>query len=91
MSAGCCAGVAAWRRDDRFALSRGTGRRLLIVALAALALVASPAPARAADMNKTLRVAFLVDVTGFDPQAMSDAYSGYVMRAVFDSAYAYDY
>ncbi|MEP6701535.1 MAG: ABC transporter substrate-binding protein, partial [Betaproteobacteria bacterium] len=42
-------------------------------------------------MNKTLRVAFNVDVTGFDPQAMSDAYSGYVMRAMFDAAYAYDY
>jgi ABC-type transport system substrate-binding protein len=42
-------------------------------------------------LDKTLRVAFLIDVTGFDPQAMSDAYSGYVMRAVFDSAYAYDY
>ena len=48
-------------------------------------------PANAADMTKTLRVAFPVDVTGFDPQAMSDAYSGYVMRGLFDAAYSYDY
>jgi ABC-type transport system substrate-binding protein len=57
---------------------------------AAMAIATLPA-ARAADMNNALRVAFPVDVTGFDPQAMSDAYSGYVMRAIFDSAYAYDY
>ena len=63
-------------------------RALLTAVLACIALL--PA-ARAADMNKTLRVAFPVDVTGFDPQAMSDAYSGYVMRAIFDAAYAYDY
>jgi ABC-type transport system substrate-binding protein len=58
--------------------------------LAALLLTAAPF-AFAADMNKTLRVAFPVDVTGFDPQAMSDAYSGYVMRAIFDAAYSYDF
>ncbi|MBK7469443.1 MAG: hypothetical protein IPI73_01255 [Betaproteobacteria bacterium] len=63
-------------------------RRLAAVALAAMSLL--PA-ALAADMNKTLRVGFVVDVTGFDPQGMSDAYSGYVMRSIFDSAFAYDY
>ena len=62
-------------------------------ALAAMAavLIAAPPLAQAASMDKTLRVAFVVDVTGFDPQAMSDAYSGYVMRAIFDSAYSYDF
>ena len=63
-------------------------RRLAAVALAAMSLL--PA-ALAADMNKTLRVGFVVDVTGFDPQGMSDAYSGYVMRSIFDPAFAYDY
>ena len=65
-----------------------SGRLLVACILLALALLPT---ARAADMNKTLRVAFPIDVTGFDPQAMSDAYSGYVMRAIFDAAYAYDY
>ena len=63
-------------------------RLLAAGTLAALALL--PA-ALAADMNKTLRVGFVVDVTGFDPQGMSDAYSGYVMRSIFDPAFAYDY
>ena len=45
--------------------------------LLALAAIAGAPAGGAADMSKTLRVAFLVDVTGFDPQAMSDAYSGY--------------
>ncbi len=40
---------------------------------------------------KVLRVAFLVAETGFDPQAVSDLYSNYVNRVIFDSLYAYDY
>ncbi|MEO8134718.1 MAG: ABC transporter substrate-binding protein [Betaproteobacteria bacterium] len=62
-----------------------------LVAVAFAAIGAWLPTAHAADMSKTLRLAFLSDVTGFDPQAMSDAYSGYVMRSIFDSAYAYDY
>jgi oligopeptide transport system substrate-binding protein len=63
-----------------------------IVAAAALVvpLALSP-PAAAADMNKTLRVAFNAAETGFDPQAMSDLYSAYVARVVFDPLYRYDY
>jgi oligopeptide transport system substrate-binding protein len=64
---------------------------------AMLALVASfamsvPAPsAQAADMNKVLRVAFLIDVTGFDPQAINDLYSNYINRSIFETLYSYDY
>ena len=50
-----------------------------------------PGAAGAADMSKTLRVAFDVAETGFDPQAISDLYSGYVTRVVFDPLYRYDY
>ena len=57
----------------------------------AAAFISSQPVAHAADMSKTLRVAFLVDVSGFDPQAMSDAYSGYVMREIFDAAFKYDF
>ena len=58
---------------------------------AALALALVAASAVAADMNKTLRVAFDEAETGFDPAAGGDAYSGYVNRAIFDSLYKYDY
>jgi oligopeptide transport system substrate-binding protein len=55
----------------------------------ALALCASAVPA--ADMNKTLRVAFEVAETGFDPAPVGDIYSAYVNRAIFDPIYRYDY
>ncbi len=42
-------------------------------------------------MNKTLRVAFNAAETGFDPQAISDLYSAYVVRVIFDPLYRYDY
>jgi ABC-type transport system substrate-binding protein len=47
--------------------------------------------AGAADMNKTLRVAFEEAETGFDPQVAGDIYSTYVDRAIFDPLYTYDY
>ena len=71
-------------------IRRCMARTAALIAFAALSGMSAGA-ARAADMNKTLRLAFPVDVTGFDPQAMSDAYSGYVMRSLFDAAYEYDY
>ena len=73
-------------------------RRRALVALAALlaTLFASsatlmPAPAFAAEPQKTLRVAFPVAETGFDPQAIGDAYSDAVCLAIFDPLYRYDY
>ena len=54
-------------------------------------LVLSGAPASAADLAKTLRVAFPVAETGFDPAPVGDIYSQYVNRAIFDALYKYDY
>jgi oligopeptide transport system substrate-binding protein len=39
----------------------------------------------------TLRVAFPVAETGFDPQATSDLYSDHVQRAIFETLYGFDY
>ncbi|MBK8742420.1 MAG: hypothetical protein IPM02_24330 [Betaproteobacteria bacterium] len=54
-------------------------------------LGAGSGAAVAADMNKTLRIAFQVAETGFDPQAISDLYSDFVNRHIFDPLYSYDY
>ena len=58
-----------------------------------LALLGAVAPAAWAQpvAGKTLRVAFPIAETGFDPQAVGDAYSNYVNRAIFDPLYRYDY
>jgi ABC-type transport system substrate-binding protein len=63
--------------------------RLTLLALACVAGAA--APARSADMDRTLHVAFAVAESGFDPQAASDIYSYAVISAIFDSLYVYDY
>ncbi len=60
-------------------------------AVAAVVLATCMAAAAAADLNKTLRVAFPIAETGFDPQAAGDAYSNYVNRAIFDPLYTYEY
>ncbi|HET7135810.1 MAG TPA: ABC transporter substrate-binding protein, partial [Casimicrobiaceae bacterium] len=59
-----------------------------IVAFATLTAASSLAQTAA---TKTLRVAFPIAETGFDPQAAGDAYSNYVNRAIFDPLYRYDY
>jgi len=70
---------------------------LRVVRRATLALVASAFVASAplaiaqSASTKTLHVAFPVAETGFDPQAAGDAYSNYVIRAIFDPLYRYDY
>jgi hypothetical protein len=58
---------------------------------AGLLLVAGAGALSAADMNKTLRVAFPVDITGFDPQVTQDLYSGYVERSIFYTLFVYDH
>jgi oligopeptide transport system substrate-binding protein len=63
-------------------------RRIIAVTLA---LVAALGCAGAADLKKTLRVAFPVAETGFDPQPAGDVYSQYVNRVIFDPLYRYDY
>ncbi len=65
-------------------------KRLLLAAMAAIALACPPA-VPAADMNKTLRVAVESAETGFDPQGISDLYSSFVCRVIFDPLYQYDY
>ena len=64
-------------------------RRALFVAGLLLALAGGGA--HAADPSKVLRVAFPVAETGFDPQAVSDLYSNYVNRSIFDPLYKYDH
>jgi ABC-type transport system substrate-binding protein len=65
-------------------LIRSASVAVFAAAVAASAL-AQPTP------TKTLRVAFPVAETGFDPQAVGDIYSNYVNRAIFDPLYRYDY
>ena len=66
-------------------------KRILYIFSVLAALVAFALPVQAADMNKTVRIAFMADVTGFDPQAGNDAYSGYVNNEMFDTMYVFDY
>jgi peptide/nickel transport system substrate-binding protein len=66
-------------------------RRHIGAAIVAIAGLTLAALAAAADLNKTLRVAFPIAETGFDPQAAGDAYSNYVNRVIFDTLYSYDY
>jgi oligopeptide transport system substrate-binding protein len=61
------------------------------VTLLVLAALVCGVPAHAADMTKTLRVAFPVAENGFDPQAIYDTYSDAVCNAIFDPLYTHDY
>jgi ABC-type oligopeptide transport system substrate-binding subunit len=63
-------------------------KRILFTLAAAVALAE---PTHATDMSKTIRVAFQVDVTGFDPQATNDLYSGHINNAIFDNLFEFDY
>src|SRR6185437_1144876 len=65
-------------------------RAWLAVAASLLAALTSAAFAHSVG-TKTLRVAFPIAETGFDPQAAGDIYSNYVNRAIFDPLYRYDY
>ena len=66
--------------------------RLALASFFAVAVLAGgTAPAESADMGKTLRVAFSVAETGFDPQVTSDVYSSAIIGAIIDPLYVYDY
>ena len=58
---------------------------------ALLCVVAASAAWAQADPKKVLRVSLRAAETGFDPQAFSDLYSGYVIRAIFEPPFRYDY
>src|SRR5437870_12305600 len=64
---------------------------LLVAGVACITLAGGLLPGAAADASRTLRVAFPVAETGFDPQATSDLYSNHVQRAIFDTLYVFDY
>jgi ABC-type transport system substrate-binding protein len=64
-------------------------RHLRIVAV--LAALLMPQPAFAADMSKTVRHAFRVAESSFDPARESDRYSAFIIEAIFDSLLSYDY
>src|SRR6266700_1077055 len=66
------------------------GRHSLVVAAVVIGLGLSGSSS-AADMTKTIRTAFIVAETGFDPQATSDLYSDSIQRAIFDTLYSFDY
>ena len=65
-------------------------RHALLAAVTVTALGVAT-PAFAADMSKTIRTAFIVAETGFDPQATSDLYSDSIQRAIFETLYGFDY
>ncbi len=65
--------------------------RAFFVTLALAGGLAAVLPSHAADMTKTLHVAFPVAETGFDPQAAYDVYSFAVIGGIFDPLYVYDY
>jgi oligopeptide transport system substrate-binding protein len=48
-------------------------------------------PVAAADGKKTLRIAFPVGETGFDPANVHDLYSSIVVEGIFDTLITYDY
>ena len=75
------------------ALSRLAGTLILLAAGTAPGLATEPqvAATTARVAPTTLHVAFPIAETGFDPQAVGDAYSQYVNRAIFDALYRYDY
>jgi ABC-type transport system substrate-binding protein len=71
-------------------------RRRVLATLGAAALaphlaIAQPRGSGSASVASTLRVAFPVAETGFDPQATSDLYSDHVQRAIFETLYGFDY
>ena len=63
--------------------------RIRLRILSLLMFAAFVAQASAADLAKTLQVAFPVAENGFDPQAVYDTYSFDVCRAIFDPLYTY--
>ena len=69
----------------------GCASRAWPFALAVIVGLAATAGAFAADMRKTLHVAFPVAETGFDPQAIGDTYSDALCLGIFDPLYRYDY
>ncbi|HVE49858.1 MAG TPA: ABC transporter substrate-binding protein [Casimicrobiaceae bacterium] len=62
-----------------------------VLRVTALLIAAVTSFAALAQAPKTLRVAFPIAETGFDPQALYDSYSATVCNSIFDALYTYDY
>src|SRR5262245_13778110 len=60
-----------------------------LVTILALCLASTLAVAQAP--QKTLRYAFLIAETGFDPAQINDLYSSIVLGQIFDPPYTYDF
>ncbi len=76
----------SWRAKSADRSARGR-RRFFAASAATLAAAAWPAQAGSV---KTLRVAFPVAETGFDPVQSQDLYSGTVNEHIFEAPYEYD-
>jgi len=61
-----------------------------LAAMLMAAMLATGAAAQA-DANKVLHVVFRTAETGFDPQAVSDLYSNYIVRVIFEPLFRYDF
>ena len=59
----------------------------VVACLASMSATAADAPHKPG----TLRYAFLIAETGFDPQQIQDLYSGFVIANIFDTPLTYDY
>ena len=75
----------------RLATRRRVLATLAVAAVAPRIARAQPPANTGNPLVRTLRVAFPVAETGFDPQATSDLYSDHVQRAIFETLYAFDY
>ena len=75
----------------RLATRRRVLATLAVAAVAPRIARAQPPVNAGNPLVRTLRVAFPVAETGFDPQATSDLYSDHVQRAIFETLYAFDY
>jgi hypothetical protein len=62
-----------------------------MLAWALVVLAPGSGAATWADPAKTLRTAFEIDVTGFDPAATQDTYSNTIEARIFDALYDWDY
>ncbi len=65
-------------------------KTLLATLATALALALPAGAAEPAAPTKTLRYAFLIAETGFDPVRLSDIYSRTITAHIFESLYTYD-
>ncbi len=67
------------------------GVKFLLAVFITVALARVGDAVAAPDARKTLRYAFPIAETGFDPAQVSDTYSNHIIAAIFDPPLTYDY